>query len=148
MQITLSLAELMAVEDALGIEVLNGDPADPTTGRIDDGPAYRDLCLKVGSGLCEAFGNQREITLSFDADELWLLREHLLVYATSGADQEFGLRLKCKVYRALLDLANNQGEIGMDAPVDYLDPAFDRSDFERWMGGLGDANQNSPSNTN
>lgn len=121
----LTLAEIMAIEDTLSLDYVS-DGTMMYTGFIEDGPNWRELCLKVGSAVCEAARAQNDIAIAFDADELWLLREALDIFATSGSDQTFGLTLKCKVYAGLLSLANTVGELEMPAG-DPADPMYDLS---------------------
>ena len=133
-KLTLSLAELMAVEASLGLECITNE-AVPATGLVEDGPQFRNLCLKVGSALCESARTKSDVELVFNADELWLLRENIDVYATSGDDQSFGLTLKCKVYAALLTVSDTPQEPASEPFPDEADPAFDASTFARWMEG-------------
>lgn len=142
-KLQLSLAELMAIEAILDLDVVNANPTDPSTGRVDDGPPFREFCLKVGSAVCEAAKTQVEVVVVFDADELWLLRENLDIFATSGANQEFGLQLKCKVYQALLELVNSVNAEAADAPQDYAEPAYDLNSLTGFLKGLSDADPHS-----
>lgn len=142
-KLLLGLAELMAIETTLGLEVVNSNPAEPATGMISDGPPFRELCLKVGSAVCEAAKTQAEVVVVFDADELWLLRETLDIFATSGPNQEFGLHLKCKVYGALLEMTNAVDAAEADAPQNYAEPAYDLGSITGFLAGLSDADTHS-----
>lgn len=102
--IELELSELMCVESSLA-------PSETSSSGTGDGSTVptRETCLKVGAALLEALQEPaRPAGISFNEDELWLLRERLSIYTSLGPRTDVGLAVKSKVYAALLSIANER----------------------------------------
>ena len=113
MFLILSLGELVCVENVLAPSV--------TTQR--GGPA-KAMMLRVGSALIEGMQTQADQSVYFEAAELWILRERLSIYASQGADTMLGMRLKAKVYAALIAVSAKETISGLglgdaDADAEY-----------------------------
>ena len=92
----LSLAELKLIERELSPSFFSASASETSPVPL----ASRTLCLKVGGALLEV-GNEGEVVVKFDSEELWLLRERLDIAAISGANMNLGLDLKRKLYTEL-----------------------------------------------
>lgn len=97
----LELAELICIEHSL-------TPSQAVTGSTEAGGLGpgKETCLKVGTAILEALGNQQPITVTFTEEELWLLRERVSIYTSQGASADLGLVIKTKLYQALLSIGN------------------------------------------
>ncbi len=94
----------------------SGDAGAPP----DDVPS-KELVLKVGAALLHALEGEREVEISLTERECWVLRERVMITDSMGQDPSAGLKVKGKLYRALMDfdLHNKVGE--MPEARDYRD---------------------------
>ena len=90
----------------------------PSVTTQKNGPA-KDMMLRVGSALIESMRTQADESVYFEAAELWILRERLSIYASQGADTMLGMRLKAKVYAALIESSAN--DVLSDLGIGVLD---------------------------
>lgn len=90
-------AEVQYIERLLAPSVVSGElPGMPE----------KELCLKVGSALVDVA--DRDVTtvdLVLTERELWVLRERADGATSYGNDRRFGLLLKAKIYKLLMEVA-------------------------------------------
>lgn len=121
--IEFELPELICIENSLA-------PSQTGSAKSNDvsSAPTKETCLKVGAALLEALDTQSPaVAISFDEDELWMLRERLSIYTSQGPRMDLGLVVKSKVYAALLSIGN---ERAAEAAIGGTLTAQDRADAE------------------
>lgn len=151
--------EITQLEGLFLSDALSMFSQGPPDAMSEQASPYPDLLLKIGSAVLELDRNKTPVTVCFDLNELWMMREVSKSSVVVGGER-VGINLLVKVYSAIRSLSagsdvdsavDNFGEVSVEEPgkevyASQLSQIRDNAD--RSEGGQTYGNKYQPDDTN
>lgn len=101
-EIELDMDELLVLEHLL-------TPSELQMPQDESGLAHpslpsKEMCLKIGWAWLEAQQAQASLSVTFNAQELWIMRERVDIFVSLATSPHLGMTLKRKLYTALREV--------------------------------------------